>query len=227
MTKKIISKVINVISALLMIAAVFILLNILLTRQGNVPQVFGYTTLRVVTGSMEPAIAIDSLIVVRDVPAEEIKTGDIISFYSEDPALGGTVNTHRVTAISKTDEKLVFQTQGDANNVPDIYGTDSEHLIGKVIWVSPILGRVLKLVSNPLIFVWCILVPLVIMIGSQILYTAKLTKKLMREEEEKAVREALEELRKTESAKAVQKTDDERVDIGKAGSEKQEETKET
>ena len=118
MAKKVVSKIINMVSVLLMLTAAFVLLNILLTKQGNVPQVFGHTILRVLTGSMEPAIPVDSLIVVRAVEPGEIKAGDIISFYSADPALGGAVNTHRVTEISQADGKWIYQTQGDANNVP-------------------------------------------------------------------------------------------------------------
>ena len=39
-----------------------------------------------------------SLIVVKKEAPSAIQEGDIISFYSSDPALDGAVNTHRVTA---------------------------------------------------------------------------------------------------------------------------------
>ena len=71
----------------------------------------GYTVFRITTGSMRPAYDTDTLILVKKTDPAEIKVGDVISFYSADPALDGAVNTHRVIAVEQdgTEWKYIDQ----------------------------------------------------------------------------------------------------------------------
>ncbi len=46
---------------------------------------FGYTALRVTTGSMKPTYDVDTLIVVKKVDPETIKVNDVISFIRRIP----------------------------------------------------------------------------------------------------------------------------------------------
>ena len=101
MIRKIICGVINTLSVLVIAAAIVILCMVLFTEPGKPPNIFGFTMLRITTGSMEPTYATDTLLVVKKTDPKEIMEGDVISFYSTDPALEGAVNTHRVVAISK------------------------------------------------------------------------------------------------------------------------------
>lgn len=158
MIKKAILTLINILSVLIIAAAVVILCLVLLTRPGEAPSFGGYTVFRVTTGSMAPTYDTDTLILVKKTDPGKIKAGDVISFYSADPALDGSVNTHRVTEVTKDGDHWEYTTKGDANNAVDQYGTDSEALIGKVVASSLILGKLARLVSNPLIFIPVILI---------------------------------------------------------------------
>lgn len=201
MIKKAILTLINILSVLIIAAAVVILCLVLLTRPGEVPSFGGYTVFRVTTGSMAPTYDTDTLILVKKTDPGKIKAGDVISFYSADPALDGSVNTHRVTEVTKDGDHWEYTTKGDANNAVDQYGTDSEALIGKVVASSLILGKLARLVSNPLIFIPVILIPLVIILISNIIHTVSLAGKIAKDEEEQAVREALMELKKQQEEK--------------------------
>lgn len=197
MVKKTFYTLINTLSLLIIAVAVAVLLLVLFTPSGQAPQVLGYTMLRVTTGSMEPTYAIDTLIIVKKEAPSEIQEGDIISFYSSDPALDGAVNTHRVTAVEKqTDGSYTYRTKGDANNVEDTYEVHSKYLLGKVIASSLALGKLSRLAANPLIFVPVILVPLFLILLTNLLRTIRLAGKIAKDEEQAAVREALEELRR-------------------------------
>ena len=209
MVKKIITKVINVISIIAITISVLILLSVVLTKSGSVPNILGYSVFRVMSGSMEPAITIDSLIVVKKTEASQIMPGDIISFYSQDPALDGAVNTHRVVSAEEDQGSWHFITKGDANQLEDKYLTSETDLIGKVIFVSHTLGVIVHLLSNPLIFIPLIVLPLFIILLLNLIKTVRYTKGLLREEEEAAVREAIEEIRKQQEA---QKKPDEKSD---------------
>ena len=194
MVKKFLYTLINTVSLLIIVAAVAVLVLVLFTPSGRAPQVLGYTMLRVMTGSMEPTYAIDTLIVVKKEAPSAIQEGDIISFYSSDPALDGAVNTHRVTAAeTQPDGSYLYRTKGDANNVEN-------YLLGKVVGSSLLLGKLSRLAANPLIFVPVILVPLFVILLTNLLRTIRLAGKIAKDEEQAAVREAIEELRKKREA---------------------------
>ena len=192
MVKKVIFALINFLSIAIIAAAVAVLCIVLMTKPGKAPSVLGYTVLRVTTGSMAPTYGVDTLIVVKKTDPAEIREGDVISFYS----LDGAVNTHRVVSVEKEGDGYIYQTKGDANNVADAYDVQSEYLVGKVIWSSLILGKISRLAANPLIFIPVILLPLSVILLTNLIHTVRLAKKITREEEEAAVREAVEELRK-------------------------------
>lgn len=196
--KNIVITLVNAISIGIILVAVLIMANVVFTPKGNTPKVFGYYVLRIVTGSMEPTYGKDSLILVKYRNSEEIEVGDVISFYSNDPTLEGAVNTHRVVEIEKDGSKIAFTTRGDANNADDLYRTDSRAVIGVVIGSSLILGKLSRLVSNPLIFVPFILLPLVIMMIRSLIQAIRSARTLAKEEEKAMISKALEEYREAE-----------------------------
>ena len=201
MIKKGILVLIDFLSIAIIAAAVAVLCIVLMTKPGKAPSVLGYTVLRVTTGSMAPTYDVDTLLLVKKTEPEKLREGDVISFYSMDPALDGAVNTHRIVSVEKEGDGYIYKTKGDANNVADTYEVQSEYLLWKVIWSSLILGKLSRLAANPLIFIPVILVPLSVILLSNLIHTVKLAKKISREEEEAAVREAVEELRKRKQEK--------------------------
>ena len=90
----------------------------------------------VMTGSMEPAIPVSSICFVNEtVPADSIKTGDVIAFRS-----GEMLVTHRVTAINEGR----FTTKGDANDTEDAAPVTAENYIGKTVLTIPKAGIVIR-----------------------------------------------------------------------------------
>ena len=96
----------------------------------------------------------------------------------------------------KRGRRLHLPDQGRCQQRADAYDVQSEYLVGKVIWSSLILGKISRLAANPLIFIPVILLPLSVILLTNLIHTVRLAKKITREEEEAAVREAVEELRK-------------------------------
>lgn len=148
-------------------AAIAVLCMVVFTPSGKTPNIAGYSFLRITTGSMEPTYGVDTMIVVKKTEPSEIKVGDVISFYSSDPALDGAVNTHRVTAVRREWEQWVYTTRGDANNVDDTYEAYSRYLVGKVVGSSVLVGKLSRLAANPLIFIPIILIPLALILIGQ------------------------------------------------------------
>ena len=104
-------------------------------------RLFGITPYVVSSGSMEPEYPVGSLIYAKEVPAEQIKVGDDITFYTSDDH---TIATHRVYEIE--DEQ--FRTQGinnkdsDGNILHDAKPVSVDNLIGTPILMIPYLGYV-------------------------------------------------------------------------------------
>jgi signal peptidase len=67
----------------------------------------------VYTGSMEPAIPVGSVVVIKPANPETLKVGDIICFKTE--AESPKTVTHRIIGITSQG----FITKGDANEDPD------------------------------------------------------------------------------------------------------------
>ena len=100
MIRKIICGVINTLSVLVIAAAIVILCMVLFTEPGKPPNIFGFTMLRITTGSMEPTYATDTLLVVKKTDPKEIMEGDVISFRGHGRVIlqqvGGVTKKNRI-----------------------------------------------------------------------------------------------------------------------------------
>lgn len=99
-----------------------------------VPRLGGGTAYTILTGSMRPTMPPGTVVVVRHEPADQIQTGDVITYQlkSGDP----TVVTHRVVSVGVgSTGELRFITQGDANNAPDAAAVRPVQIKG-VRWYS-------------------------------------------------------------------------------------------
>jgi signal peptidase I len=101
----------------------------------------GYQAYQVVSGSMEPALPLGSLIYVETVAPEQVETGDIIVFWSGDSPI-----THRVTKNRLVEGEFV--TKGDANAQEDLEPVSYDSLIGRVAYHIPFLGNFLFLYGS-------------------------------------------------------------------------------
>lgn len=107
----------------------------------TVPQYLGYQVFNVVSGSMEPAIPIGSVIYVKEKDPVEIEKGDIIAFQS-----GESVIMHRVVDNSVVEGSFV--TKGDANEGEDLREVPYANLVGIVVRHIPIMGQLLTLFAS-------------------------------------------------------------------------------
>jgi len=116
---------------------------------------FGWSVDAVVSGSMEPELKVGGVVITRPVDAEEIKTGNIITFYSP---LSEQLTSHRAIAVEEG-SSLHFQTKGDANEDADPFSVPAENVVGKVCFHIPYLGYAAQFVKTPLGFVLTLCLP--------------------------------------------------------------------
>lgn len=135
----------RVLSLLLTAALAFLLLcniyTILVRRFTDElqPSVFGWSWAVVISGSMEPEIMVNDLIVVHK--TGDYQVGDIVTYRDK-----SSVVTHRV--IEKSGG--VYTTKGDANNVQDMKPVEEKNIVGEVVYVIPGLGLFMDFLRSPM-----------------------------------------------------------------------------
>lgn len=199
MKLKWLSNLINTVAFFLIAMSLVVLLIVVLTPSGQVPQVMGFSILRVLTGSMEPEIPEQSMLIVKKVDPRTLKVDDVITFFSSDPDLNGVPITHRIARIETPHSDLHFVTKGDANVLADSRLVAPSQVIGKVIFVSPFFGKLVTKISTPLVFGLLILLPLAVMLVCSLVNALRSAARLARQDEEQAVRQALEDIRAKKS----------------------------
>lgn len=138
-------KVWNIITSVLI--ALIVVVAILLAGM----KLFGFNVFTVLSGSMEPEIHTGSIIYVKDIDAEDIKKGDVITYMISDDAK----STHRVTEVIKDEPTQInptgykYMTKGDANASEDGAPVIYANVIGEVKFSIPLLGYVANYIQNP------------------------------------------------------------------------------
>ena len=129
-------------TGLIIFASVVLGVNLYLwnarSLMGNsLPMPFGFGTAVVLTGSMEPTIMVDDLILVRE--QEEYHEDDIVVYQS-----GSMLVVHRIVEIQPD----TVITQGDANNAPDA-PIRKEMIKGTVVGCISGAGGIARLLKSP------------------------------------------------------------------------------
>ncbi len=143
MAKKILNIVIYVMIFVIIILLLYSILQRKITGE-KYTNLFGYTILEVVTGSMSGTLEIGDGVIVQ--LTSDIKEEDIIVYKKEESLI-----THRLIKM----EENTLITKGDANNVQDDPIT-KDVVIGKVIFVIPNIHFWKKVIIVILIVLICI-----------------------------------------------------------------------
>lgn len=112
---------------------------------GMEPTLLGHRIYIVDSGSMAPTLPVDSMIIVKEVLPNEIKKGDIVTYYGSS---GATRITHRIVEVKKDGQEFI--TRGDANNTEDPSVLKGNRLIGKLAFSIPYIGKVFRMLNGKL-----------------------------------------------------------------------------
>ena len=135
----------------------------------------------IISESMVPNINVYDAVVTVRVGEDKIKVDDIITFISKEIQTAGTPITHRVIGIVETETGIKYRTKGDHNNTADFALIAPEELIGKVYLRIPMIGYVQTFMTKPLGWILIIVIPCLLIIGSDVV---KLVKNGGKKEEE-------------------------------------------
>ncbi|MDO5569677.1 MAG: signal peptidase I [bacterium] len=111
----------------------------------EVPGIFGYKPMMVMTASMEDTIMTGDLVFVKKCENKELKVGDIISYRDN----YDTIITHRIIEIIKKDNEIKYITKGDNNNTEDSEYVTQEQIEGIYVGKIAKLGGFLEFIQTP------------------------------------------------------------------------------
>jgi signal peptidase len=109
--------------------------------QEDLPKIFGYAQVMVVSGSMEPTLLVGDLLIIHE--QDSYKLGDIITYRRD-----GNLYTHRVVEIIQNGD-IEYITRGDFNNVNDEPAPAST-VEGKVVKYFRGLGDAIYFMKSPI-----------------------------------------------------------------------------
>ncbi len=146
--KSFLSSLLNALLWAVMALLLFLVLSGIVQRLhvNHANGLFGIGYAVVVSGSMEPNIHVDDMIIYHDHKPEEYQTGDVIVYRRNAGTPEEMLITHRIVEISEDHSRLT--TRGDANRVsdPEISFDD---VVGRLVWRIPRFGAVVEFIKKP------------------------------------------------------------------------------
>lgn len=136
-----------------------------------------FKVLSVLSGSMEPTINTGSIVVIKSF--SDYRIGDIITF--EKAGKNKIQTTHRIVEMQVNSGVPYYITKGDANDSADQTLVPKSIVQGKVLFSIPFVGYIVDFIKKPIGFILVIVVPLLLVIGDQIMQIRKEIKKKKQE----------------------------------------------
>jgi signal peptidase len=167
-------------TALATICSIFFAIGIILVVRGDL------LLMVVLSGSMEPIMMPGDMVVVVPVTPDKVVVGDVISFHaiSENEQV---IVTHRVVAMDST--KGLVNTKGDNNNVMDLKPVKYDDIMGKAVSIIPLLGYLVTMQRQLLVFL--VFIPSALVIFSEVRTMMANPVRLLRQEREQRKTERL------------------------------------
>ena len=111
-----------------------------------VPRIAGASPYTILTGSMKPDMPPGTIVVVKPLPFDQIRQGDVITYQIESGK--PMVVTHRVVGTELVDGETRLVTRGDANEAPDVVAVREEQVKGVVWYHVPMVGFATSLIDD-------------------------------------------------------------------------------
>ena len=110
------------------------------------PQLGGFRSFTVRSGSMTPAIETGDVVVTKSISPLAARAGDVVTFV--DPEGTGKLFSHRVQSVRAAGGEVAFVTRGDANTSTERWRVPADGSIGRVAYRIPKIGYALSWIDS-------------------------------------------------------------------------------
>ena len=160
--KSIINIIISIMFSIIIVGALSLIIQKIVLKK-EVPDVFGYKVLQVMSGSMSGEFETGDTILIKEIKNEsDLKIGDVVTY----KIAKNTLVTHRIVYISKIGENLSYTLKGDANNTEDSEKIMFSKIEGMYVKKLKLIGQMINFMQKPygIVIVFTIPILLVILI---------------------------------------------------------------
>ena len=158
--KKVINKLISIIFIMLFVAVISLMIQKFVLKK-EVPDLFGYKILQVMSGSMSGEFETGDTILIKKIGDESnLKIGDVVTYRIKT----NTLVTHRIINITRTGESLSYTTKGDANNTEDIEKVTFSAIEGIYVKKLRLISNLIKFMQKSYGMVIIFTLPIVMII---------------------------------------------------------------
>lgn len=158
--KKVINKLISIIFIMLFVAVISLMIQKFVLKK-EVPDLFGYKILQVMSGSMSGEFETGDTILIKKIGDESnLKIGDVVTYRIKT----NTLVTHRIINITRTGESLSYTTKGDANNTEDMEKVTFSAIEGIYVKKLRLISNLIKFMQKTYGMVIIFILPIVMII---------------------------------------------------------------
>jgi len=166
---KILTKVIKGIMIILILTFVFV---VYLQRfSDNKIAIGGFRMFVVVSESMYPDYKIGDVLFAKDIPFNDIKIGDDISYRSTTGSTYGMIVTHRVIAIEEREERPPQIIAKGINNRSEDPPINEDQIYGIITGKSNTLSFIYRMVRNNVLMFFFVIIPIMVLVTWEIVAT--------------------------------------------------------
>lgn len=185
--KKALSTIARIFAAILSVISICIMLFTVvsvLTFNRTDRELFGYKMFIVLSDSMSATdFSAGDLVLTKDVDPSTLQPGDIIAFTSSNDENYGQTVTHKIRALTTTDDgQPGFITYGTTTDTDDAAVVTYMDVLGKYEGHLPKVGAFFNFLKTTPGYILCIFVPFALLILSQAIETIRLFRAYKKEQ---------------------------------------------
>jgi len=130
--------------------SIFIIIGVCYITFNYIPFIAKYDHFVIVTGSMEPIINIDDVVIIdSSINNDDLEIGDIIAFTTDINFDGkDEVVVHYLTSIIDTNGIKTYKTTPEISNTEDSWVLDDNDILGEQVLTIPKIGSFLRFASS-------------------------------------------------------------------------------
>ncbi len=144
-------------------------------KPDKLPDFLGLKSFVIISESMEPTINPGDAIFIKEVPQNELKENDIISFRD-----GDIINTHRIVRINNDNGNITYTTKGDNNKNEDRVAVSYDKIEGKYEFKLSGVGILVEIIKSK---VTLVILLIILMLISY--YQVRISKRKLKRKEER------------------------------------------
>lgn len=156
--RKIVTVIQNLLFVVMLLVAGLVVLNQTYWKQK-------YRFYTVLSGSMEPALHVGSIVVVT--AKQNYQVGDIVT--AQIGTNGKQTVTHRIFSIDQNDREEQIMLKGDANEDPDLSLLTHKQIVGAVVFSIPFIGKIIEYSKTQQGFIFIVVIPATIFAYHEVL----------------------------------------------------------